>query len=255
MSEKVCNTCEISKSLEEYTTNKRNKDGKDNRCKLCESERRKQNIEKQRESQRKWREKNPDYMKEYSKKPENIAYHKEYYKENKDAYLNNTRQWRRENSEKYMETRNKYMEENRDKMNEYHRQWKKQQRDENVNYKLKENTSRRIRYELNTLLKGKKTKRTTEYIGCSIDELKMHIEKQFNNQMNWKNYGSYWHIDHIIPCTAWNLSTEEDNKYCWNFRNLQPLESSENKSKKDKYEQNDKEEYVKKLKLIIENKV
>ena len=255
MSDKVCNTCQISKSLEEYTNNKRNKDGKDNRCKLCESERRKQNIEKQRESQRKWREKNPDYMKEYAKKPELIAYQKEYYKENKDAYLKNTQQWRKENSEKYMETRKKYMEENRDKMNKYHREWKQEKRETDMKYKLKENTSRRIRYELKTLLKGKKAKRTTEYIGCSIEELKTHIEKQFDEMMNWENYGSYWHIDHIIPCAAWDLSIEEDNKYCWNFINLQPLESSKNQSKRDKYELNDKEEYVKKLKLIFDNKV
>ena len=53
MSEKTCNTCEVSKSLEEYTNNKRNKDGKDNRCKVCESERRKQNRDKLRESQKK----------------------------------------------------------------------------------------------------------------------------------------------------------------------------------------------------------
>jgi hypothetical protein len=225
------------------------------RCKACESERRKQNRDKLRESQKKWREKNPDYMKEYEQKPELIAYRKEYYKQNSQLYKDRKKQWRKDNPEKEAETRQKYNQENRDKLNEYHRQWKKLQRDENINYKLKENTSRRIRYELNTLLKGKKVKRTTEYIGCSIDELKNHIEKQFNKEMNWENYGSYWHIDHIIPCSAWNLSIEENNKYCWNFRNLQPLESSENQSKKDKYEQKDKEEYVKKLKTIFEIKV
>jgi hypothetical protein len=255
MSEKTCNTCELSKSLDEYCNNKRNKDGKDNRCKACESERRKQNIEKRREYQKKWREKNPDYMKNYEQKPELIAYRKEYYKQNSKIYKDRKKQWRKDNPEKEAETRQKYNEENRDKLNEYHRQWKQEKRDNDINYKLKENTSRRIRYELNTLLKGKKTKRTIEYIGCTIDELKLHIEKQFTQEMSWENYGSYWHIDHIIPCAAWDLIKEEDNKYCWNFRNLQPLESSENQSKKDKYEINDKEEYVKKLKLIFENKV
>lgn len=38
MSEKACNTCEISKSLDNFTVNNRNKDGKDNRCKACQSE-------------------------------------------------------------------------------------------------------------------------------------------------------------------------------------------------------------------------
>ncbi len=255
MSEKTCNTCEISKSLDNFTVNNRNKDGKDNRCKTCESEKRKQNRDKLRESQKKWREKNPDYMKEYSKKPEIIAYQKEYYKENSQIYKDRKKQWRKDNPEREAEARKKYQEENKDKINEYLRKWSKMKRDTDIHHKIKENTSRRIRYELNTLLKGKKTKRTTEYIGCTIEELKNHIEKQFNSLMNWKNYGSYWHIDHIIPCAAWDLSLEEDNKYCWNFRNLQPLESSENQIKKDKYNQKDKEDYQEKLKLILENKV
>ena len=120
-----------------------------------------------------------------------------------------------------------------------------------INYKLKENTSRRIRYELITLLKGKKTKRTTEYIGCSMEDLKKHLENQFNESMTWENYGTAWHIDHRIPCTAWDLTKEDDNMYCWNFRNLQPLEANENQSKKDKYDPKDKDEYVEKIKNVL----
>lgn len=113
--------------------------------------------------------------------------------------------------------------------------------------------SRRIRYELCTILQGKKSKRTIQYLGCSIEILKENLEKRFVNEMTWENYGQVWHIDHIIPCKAWNLELEDDNMCCWNFRNLQPLFSSENQSKKDKYSQKDKEEYIdtiKKLKII-----
>lgn len=69
--------------------------------------------------------------------------------------------------------------------------------------------------------------------------------------MTWDNYGSYWHIDHIIPCAAWNLTQDENNKYCWNFRNLQPLMSSMNQSKRDKYNLADKEKYLENMKKIL----
>lgn len=255
MSVKICNTCNISKSIDEYTNNKRNSDGKEKRCKVCISDRAKQNRERLREAQRRWREKNPDYMKEYGKRAEIIKYQREYYKDHSQAYKDRKEQWRKDNPEREARNRKKYNQENRDKLNEYHRQWKKQKRDNDIHYKLKQNTSRRIRYELNNLLKGKKTKRTTEYIGCTIEKLKEHLEGQFDSSMNWGNYGTYWHIDHIIPCVAWDLASEEDNKYCWNYRNLQPLNSHINQSKKDKYEQTDKEEYIERLKVVFENEI
>lgn len=37
--------------------------------------------------------------------------------------------------------------------------------------------------------------------------------------MNWDNYGS-WHIDHIIPCSSWDLSNEDDIYKCFNYLNL-----------------------------------
>jgi hypothetical protein len=251
MSEKICNACKITKTLDNFTNNLKYKFGKENKCKECVKEKNKTKIEKLRESQRKWREKNPDYMKEYGKKPEIIAYQKEYYKDHKEECLNYTKEWRKNNPEKYKITRKNYEENNKDKMNEYHRNWKQNKRENDINYKIKENTSRRIRYELNAFLKTNKTKRTTEYIGCSIEELKLHIESKFKDSMNWDNYGSYWHIDHIIPCAAWDLTKEEDNMYCWNFRNLQPLIASENQSKKDKYDIKDKEKYIETMKGVL----
>ena len=245
--EKICNTCNILKHFSEYTINKRYKYGIENRCKDCFKIYLSNKKDKLQESQKKWKQKNPDYMKEYQKKYEIIAYQKKYYKENSQIY----KQWRINNSERELNSRQKYIEKNKEKLNEYQRKWKQNKRENDINYKLQQNISRRIRYELNTLLKGKKTKRTTQYIGCTIEELKTYIEKLFNDDMNWENYGSYWHIDHIIPCIAWNFSLENDNNYCWNFRNLQPLESSANQSKKDRYNEDDKFRYIEQMKLLV----
>ena len=65
-----------------------------------------------------------------------------------------------------------------------------------VGFKLLNNLRGRIR----AALKGAgKSKRTIQLIGCSIAELKLHLESQFAPGMTWSNYGN-WHVDHIVPC-------------------------------------------------------
>ena len=41
------------------------------------------------------------------------------------------------------------------------------------------------------------------------------------------------HIDEIIPCSGWDLPTE--NKYCWHYLNSQYLLADENSSKHASY--------------------
>ncbi len=251
MANKKCNTCEVEKELDCFGNNKRNIDGIENKCKECYKKERKQNRDKLRESQKKWREKNPEYMKKYEQSEKRKNYQKEYYRENSELYKDRTKKRRKENPEREKEARNKYREENKEKLNEYHRKWKENKRNTDIQYKLQSNMSRRIRYELNTLLKGKKTKRTTEYIGCSIEELKAHLEKMFTTEMSWQNYGSVWHIDHKIPCATWNFENAFENRCCWNYRNLSPMLASENQSKHDKYDENEKQKYMEEMKSIL----
>ncbi len=251
MTTKKCKKCLLEKDINVFSNNKRNKDGKETKCKECINIKNKENKEKLRESQRRWREKNPDYMKNYGQSDKIKEYQKEYYKEHKEEYIKRKQEWRKNNPEASKEERKNYIENNREKVNKYHSNWKKEKRVKDVTYKLKENMSRRIRYELNTLLKGKKTQRTFEYLGCSIEELKTYLESKFIENMSWDNYGKAWHIDHIIPCNAWDFSNEFENKCCWNYRNLQPLNSTENQSKKDKFDENDKEKYIEEMKIIL----
>jgi hypothetical protein len=248
---KKCNNCLVEKETNQYYVNNRNKDKFENTCKECVKIKNKNNQDKIKESQKRWREKNPDYMKKYGQSDKSKEYQKEYYQEHKEKYIKRKQEWRKHNPELAKEERINYIENNREKVNKYHSNWKKQKREEDVTYKLKENMARRVRHELNTLLKGKKTKRTVEYLGCSIGELKIYLESKFIENMSWDNYGEIWHIDHIIPCNAWNFSNEFENKCCWNYRNLQPLGSSENQSKKDKFDENDKQKYIDEMKKIL----
>jgi 7-carboxy-7-deazaguanine synthase len=97
--------------------------------------------------------------------------------------------------------------------------------------------------------KGYKSARTLELLGCSLEHLKQHLESQFRDGMSWDNYGKNgWEIDHIVPCSYFDLTKEENQRICFNYRNLQPLWASENNTKKAKVPDNVEElvEFLKK---------
>lgn len=73
-------------------------------------------------------------------------------------------------------------------------------------------------------------------LGCSQDEFRAHIEKQFTSGMTWENYGmDGWTIDHIIPCAQFDLSIPDNQKVCFHYTNLQPLWHIDNIKKGKKY--------------------
>ena len=68
-------------------------------------------------------------------------------------------------------------------------------------------------------------------IGCSYEELIIHLESKFTEGMSWENYGK-WHVDHIIPISIGR--TIDEIKKLSNYKNLQPLWAEENIKKRDK---------------------
>lgn len=96
-------------------------------------------------------------------------------------------------------------------------------------------------------VKSSKAFGTIELTGCTVAELKEHIENQFTDEMTWENHCDYWHLDHIIPCNAFDLSKPIEQLVCFNYKNLQPLKCEDNMSKGSKYELKDKKELYKKV--------
>ena len=111
-----------------------------------------------------------------------------------------------------------------------------------MEFKLKKNLRGRFRDSL----KRKKTNKSCsviDLIGCSIYQLECHIEKKFEEYMNWSNYGN-WHIDHIIPCNAFDLNNEFEKRACFHYTNLQPIWASDNIKKGDKYCEEEKKVFL-----------
>lgn len=76
-----------------------------------------------------------------------------------------------------------------------------------------------------------KRSKTAEIVGCSWEELKSHIERQFLKGMSWENR-HLWHIDHIVPLST--AKTEADVISLNHVSNLRPLWGSDNLKKSKK---------------------
>jgi hypothetical protein len=61
-------------------------------------------------------------------------------------------------------------------------------------------------------------------LGCTITEFKIYLESKFQDGMSWENKGrGGWHIDHMIPLSAFDLTDREQVKEACHYTNLQPL--------------------------------
>jgi len=108
------------------------------------------------------------------------------------------------------------------------REYRKKREYEDPKFRL----DRRFSKAIYVSLKGSKQfRKWEELVGYTVEELKIHLEKQFDKNMSWSNYGSYWEIDHIKPRFLFSYSKPEDNdfKKCWSLDNLRPLQKNINR--------------------------
>ena len=100
-----------------------------------------------------------------------------------------------------------------------------------IQYRIKIN----LRHRLKQALKREtKTGSAVRDLGCTIDELKVRLEKDFWVGMTWDNWGD-WHIDHEMPLASFDLTDREQVKKACNYTNLQPLWAKDNFSKGDRF--------------------
>ena len=78
-----------------------------------------------------------------------------------------------------------------------------------------------------------KTKHTVEYLGCNSNDYLSWI-LNYNENYNLENRGKEWHIDHVKPCSSYDLSKEDQIIECFNWKNLQPLWAKDNLTKSNK---------------------
>ena len=141
-------------------------------------------------------------------------YRKTYYLANKERENKNSKKW-----------------------NSAHKQLKAKY-DAKYNKKPEVKIRKRLRRRFEAALQHatSKSSKSRKYIGCSIQELRDYLQKLFKPGMSWENYGFRgWHIDHIKPLCAFDLSCDKEIKKAFNYKNLQPLWAKDNLKKGGRY--------------------
>ena len=254
LEEKRCSGCDEWKVLKEFNKNKKSWDGLRSRCKICDNIaknkwRRKLGMKPQRTEHRfegalekkhclgcdQWKvlkefgknKKASDGLTSRCKGCAATAYKK---KVSTELGRERVRAHGRKNARKR-------------KINGKSSAYHKKRYREDPAYAILERLRARIRHALNR--KGAtKSIGTIELLGCTPAFFRSYIEKQFVDGMTWENRDK-WHIDHRVPCAAFNLLDPLEQKYCFWYKNQQPMWATDNLSKHAKYKEEDKEWLIK----------
>jgi hypothetical protein len=264
---KICSKCLFPKDDEFFS--KDGHGGRKAQCKDCDKQYRLDHKAEQQAYDKQYYQKNKKPIYE-ANKPLFKKKNAKYYQENKEEIKDRVREYVVENADKVKEVRKQYYEENKEvilekqgiyyKTNfdrirlvkEAYRITHKEERNKNHKirydtepaYKLRMNLSTAIFGFLKKIGSSKNNISIMKYIPYSIEDLKIHIEKQFESWMTWDNHGRYdreswdnndsntwtWQIDHIIPQSLLPYTSMEDKNFqkCWALENLRPLSAKQN---------------------------
>lgn len=174
---------------------------------------------------------------------------KAYYENNKEIIKKQATEYYINHKDKvkdYYESRKntvlkQYNQVNKDRIKECNKNWCKINRKpklsvaereiRKLNYKL----SNRLRQRLCKAIDGNyKAGSAIKDLGCTVEQLKQHLESKFSPGMSWDNWTiDGWHIDHIKPLSSFDLTNREQLLEACHYTNLQPLWALDNIRKGD----------------------
>ena len=171
-------------------------------------------------------------------------------KTKKDRYRNTcklcekelTQKYRNNNKEKILEINRKYYINNSEHCKNRDKKYRTRNKNKiakrkhdryttDLDFKLREI----LRSRLSSAIKrNQKAGSAINDLGCSIEEFKLHLERQFEPWMNWDNYGKFdlnrltWNIDHINALANFDLTNKEEFLKACHYSNLRPLLALDN---------------------------
>lgn len=231
MGKKICVKCGIEKDISKFGNDSNRKDKHRVYCKCCSSKDGKIyykiNKIKIAEIAHENYLKNPEKKKQYEKdhKKEANACKKKYVETHPEERKQSANGYYHRNKEKVKSRLNK------GRINK----WRREYNATHPQAKLAKN----MRTAIGRLLTGRSEGgRMLYYLGCDIIFFRNYLESQWEDNMDWTNYGNgcdKWNIDHIQPLESFNLKNEDDCKIAFNWKNCRPMWQSENCSKGSLY--------------------
>src|SRR5690554_1419707 len=201
---KCCTKCKNSLPPDMFYRNSQYPDGLHPHCKSCKAEK--------------------DRARYQRKKEEICKAQRARHKKNAESYRANARQRYKKRMSDPKEREHILRRKN---------EWSKQRSKKDPSYRINRSMSREVSRQIRKGGKGWK-----DIVGYTLGDLMSHLERQFDSKMSWENYGSYWHIDHIVPKSSFKIKSAGDKEFmeCWSLSNLRPLPAILNLKKYNKME-------------------
>lgn len=142
--------------------------------------------------------------------------------EHRERVRLNKRAWRNNHLETVRQCAREWVKRNRISRNEY----MTKRRKSDLNTRLRDCLRAGLCGRLRRYLDGKKAVSAIQDLGCSMKELKHHLETRFLPGMSWDNWGNkkkHWSIDHIYPLSKINLCNRNDALFAVHYTNLRPM--------------------------------
>jgi len=263
----ICGICDLYKENNCFRRQTSSKTGYQSICKECSKEKDKEyrsnrvdkiksyyqkNKNSLQEKQKKYRKENKEKVREsnrlyVSKNKSTIQENqKEYRINNKDSLKEWQHSYRARNIKKLKIKKKNYYEDNiniisskqaiyyqnnKKSISKKQNKYNKRRRKKDPSFRILANLRRRLIHAIK-IKDISKSKKTLEYIGCSSEHLREHLEKKFynhpetNTKMTWENYGlgyNKWQLDHIIEFRSVDLSDIGAIEKVMCYTNTQPL--------------------------------
>ncbi len=164
------------------------------------------------------------------------------------------------NREQHLQRRRTYYENNREKILEKlatveekakRNERNKQRRQVDPAFRIAESLKVRIHEILSTY----KDTTTNYLLGATKLFIKMWLEYQFDENMSWDNFATYWNIDHVIPVSFFKITEKSEQMICFHWTNLRPLSKLENIKKFNRIKPNDILTHVETLRTFVKTNV
>jgi hypothetical protein len=228
---KVCSKCFIEKDIDSFHKQNKSKDGHVSECKSCRKLKSKKDYHINKIKVKKII-KNKKCVTCSIEKDINL-FHR--HVGASDGYRSICKECRRNDFKKTYSSDNNFA----DKHKVRTKTWRTQNKDKYNNYFKERYKKLPHIYAWRGLLSSvfrrmgtTKEKTTIDVLGYSAEDLKIHIESLFLDNMSWDNWGE-WQIDHIKPISLFNK--DDDPKIINSLSNLQPLWAKDNRMKSNKF--------------------
>jgi len=157
----------------------------------------------------------------------------------REEWLSKSKNWRLSNKEYLLE----YRSQRRDEDRKNQREWRREKLANSPVHRLRAMVSNAVKRGIKRM-GFKKDGSILDHLPYTMDELREHIEAQFEPWMSWDNHGRYckedwdendpstwtWQLDHVMPHSdlPYDSMAHPNFLRCWDLQNLRPLRAKDN---------------------------